>query len=103
VRLAGGALIIAVEKDLNEDNASMIKATYILVNLGIVPLLAAYDGLLCLMYDAPFSPALPRSRTKASKQDLKRMFPKTRSCVLYTRSAVFSSCSLRDYSSEPEQ
>jgi hypothetical protein len=49
VRLAGGALTISVEKDLTEDNADMIKATYVLVNLGIVPLLAAYDGFLSLM------------------------------------------------------
>jgi hypothetical protein len=47
-------LIIAVEKDLSENNAAMIKATYVLVNLGIVPLLAAYDGFLSLMYSAPF-------------------------------------------------
>jgi hypothetical protein len=53
VRLAGGALIISVEKDLSEDNADMIKATYVLINLGIVPLLAAYDGFLGLMYSAP--------------------------------------------------
>jgi hypothetical protein len=49
VRLAGGALMISVEKDLTEDNAGMITATYVLVNLGIVPLLAAYDGFLSLM------------------------------------------------------
>jgi hypothetical protein len=54
VRLGGGALIISVEKNLSEDNASMIKATYVLINLGIVPLLAAYDGFLSLMYNAPF-------------------------------------------------
>ena len=35
----------------------MIKATYVLVNLGIVPLLAAYDGFLSRMYSilSPFS------------------------------------------------
>lgn len=52
VRLAAGALIILVEKDLSADNADMIKATYVLLNLGIVPLLAAYDGFLSLMYVA---------------------------------------------------
>lgn len=52
-------MIIAVEKNLSEDNASMIKATYILVNLGVVPLLAAYDGLLHLMYGAPFPLDMP--------------------------------------------
>jgi hypothetical protein len=46
-------LIIAVEKDLSEDSAEMIKATYVLVNLGVVPLLAAYDGILSLMYGVP--------------------------------------------------
>jgi len=46
IRLAGGALLISVEKDLSSNNAQMIKATYVLINLGIVPLLAAYDGLL---------------------------------------------------------
>jgi hypothetical protein len=51
-------LTIAVEKDLSEDNAQMIEATYVLVNLGIVPLLAAYDGFLSLMYGAPSQLAL---------------------------------------------
>lgn len=50
VRLAGGALVIAVEQDLSESNADMIKATYILLNLGLVPLLASYDGFLSLVY-----------------------------------------------------
>jgi hypothetical protein len=45
-----------VEKDLSDDNAKMIRATYALVNLGIVPLLAAYDGFLSLMYNTPPSP-----------------------------------------------
>jgi hypothetical protein len=46
-------LIIAIEKDLSAENADMIKATYVLVNLGVVPLLAAYDGFLGLMYGTP--------------------------------------------------
>jgi hypothetical protein len=37
VRLAGGALVIA---------------TYVLLNLGVVPLLASFDGFLSLMYIA---------------------------------------------------
>ncbi|KAF2447999.1 hypothetical protein P171DRAFT_441870 [Karstenula rhodostoma CBS 690.94] len=49
IRLAGGALIISVEKGLSEDNADMIKAAYVLINLGVVPLLAAYDGFLSLI------------------------------------------------------
>ncbi|KAF2819224.1 hypothetical protein CC86DRAFT_472358 [Ophiobolus disseminans] len=61
LRLAGGGLIITVEKDLSSDNAGMIKATYIVINLGIVPLLAAYDGFLNLVYRESFpNERLPR-------------------------------------------
>jgi hypothetical protein len=54
VRLASGAMIISVEKDLSADNSGLIKATLVLVNLGIVPLLAAYNGFLGLVYGASF-------------------------------------------------
>jgi hypothetical protein len=43
-------MIISVEKDLSADNSGLIKATLVLVNLGIVPLLAAYNGFLGLVY-----------------------------------------------------
>lgn len=49
VRLAGGALLISVEHDLSASNVGAIKATYVLINLGIVPLLAAYDAFLALV------------------------------------------------------
>jgi hypothetical protein len=52
VRLAGGALVIAVEQDLSDSNVSLITATYVLLNLGVVPLLASFDGFLSLMYIA---------------------------------------------------
>ncbi|KAL6706944.1 hypothetical protein ACN47E_004894 [Coniothyrium glycines] len=60
IRLAGGALLITVEKDLSSDNAEMIKVTYILLNLGIVPLLASFDGFLGLVFreDYPNNTAL---------------------------------------------
>jgi hypothetical protein len=51
-------LIITVDKDLSADNADMIKATYVLLNIGLVPLLAAFDGFLSLMYIAS-CPACP--------------------------------------------
>jgi hypothetical protein len=52
-------LVITVEKDLSDDNANMIKATYVLLNLGLVPLLAALDSLLSLMYVPNLPVCLP--------------------------------------------
>jgi uncharacterized membrane protein len=53
VRLASGALVIAVEQDLSVSNVSIIKATFIFLNIGLVPLLASYDSLLSIMYVVP--------------------------------------------------
>lgn len=49
VRLAGGVLLVEVQQDANADNVSMIKATYIFLNVGVVPLVTAFDGLLSVM------------------------------------------------------
>ncbi|KAK7921538.1 hypothetical protein PG985_009560 [Apiospora marii] len=49
IRLVGGALVIAVEQDLSTSNANLIRVTYILLNIGLVPLLASYDGLLSVV------------------------------------------------------
>lgn len=49
VRLAGGVLLVEVQQDKNADNVSMIKATYIFLNVGVVPLVTAFDGLLSMM------------------------------------------------------
>ncbi|KAK3209587.1 hypothetical protein GRF29_44g47522 [Pseudopithomyces chartarum] len=46
IRLAGGVLLVEVQQDKNADNVSMIKATYIFLNVGVVPLVTAFDGLL---------------------------------------------------------
>ena len=75
VRLAGGALLISVEKDLSSNNAQMIKATYVLINLGIVPLLAAYDGLLARMYAAP--PLYSVGYKTNTRPQIKRKLPQS--------------------------
>lgn len=49
IRLASGALVIAVEQDLSVSNVSIIKATFIFLNIGLVPLLASYDSLLSII------------------------------------------------------
>lgn len=49
VRFAGGVLLVKVQQDKNADNVSMIKATYIFLNVGVVPLVTAFDGLLSMM------------------------------------------------------
>jgi hypothetical protein len=99
VRLAGGALIITIEKDLSDDNADMIKATYVLVNLGIVPLLAAYDGFLGRMYVVSLDCA--ELRTNASL-DQRKTSPTRTPCDSSTVSALSSSYSSRLCSSQPE-
>jgi hypothetical protein len=48
VRFAGGVLLVEVQQDANADNVSMIKATYIFLNVGVVPLVTAFDGLLSM-------------------------------------------------------
>lgn len=110
VRLAGGALVITVEQDLSESNADMIKATYILLNLGLVPLLASYDGFLSLVYVTSTSDMTsPHASGEASREadtdrDMiapERTFPTTRCSAASTSSAPFSSCWPRGSSSAP--
>ena len=42
-------MLVEVQQDANADNVSMIKATYIFLNVGVVPLVTAFDGLLSVM------------------------------------------------------
>lgn len=90
--------MIVVENDLGDNNANMIKATYVLVNLGIVPLLAAYDGFPSFMYSGPL-PVNPWFGTDASTQDLGRTSPSKDFCDSSIAFALFLSCSLQDSSS----
>ncbi|KAK5659902.1 hypothetical protein OQA88_13366 [Cercophora sp. LCS_1] len=52
VRLAGGALVIAYQND--RQNIPLIKATYVLLNIGLVPLLTAFNRLSALVSTANF-------------------------------------------------
>jgi hypothetical protein len=47
VRLAGGVLVILYQQD--RENIALIKATYVLLNIGLVPLLTAFNRLATLM------------------------------------------------------
>jgi hypothetical protein len=47
VRLAGGGLVIAYEQD--RENIPLIEATYVLLNIGLIPLLAAFNRFLNLV------------------------------------------------------
>jgi hypothetical protein len=47
VRVAGGILVIFYEKE--HTNISLIKATYVLLNIGLIPLLAAFNRFLSLV------------------------------------------------------
>ncbi|KAK0645430.1 hypothetical protein B0T16DRAFT_457464 [Cercophora newfieldiana] len=60
VRLAGGGLVIAFEDDLQKNrttgnvNISLIKATYVLLNIGLVPLLTAFNRLSAMVSTSNF-------------------------------------------------
>jgi hypothetical protein len=56
----------------------MIKATYVLVNLGIVPLLAAYDGFLSLMYNTPLPPLIRLDRELKRLHKISRELPQAK-------------------------
>ena len=47
-RLAGGCLVIAYQQD--QQNISLIIATYVLLNVGLVPILTAFNRLISLVY-----------------------------------------------------
>jgi hypothetical protein len=65
----------------------MIKATYVLINLGIVPLLAAYDGLLARMYICP-PYHLFGFMTDSFTPEQKKTSQKEPSCDISTTSAL---------------
>ena len=80
----------------------MMKTTYVLVNLDIMPLHAACDGFLSIVYSALSSLDLHRPRTRLLRKISRECSQGKGPCISFIASALFLSCFLLDYSPERE-